>query len=174
MKPSSPAEELPSVDPVPIGYLHTLYFDTKFKYLGADWEQVSIMPGAPNDWESENCQLIPYVKYVYTLVSKTNLQTRAAIDARIARGNKQVRRLAKLTKEKGPGSTLRIVRNTIVLKMQPDSEEVAFNVEKHELIDAHGNLLTDRIVLQRTSGDYPPHLKELFTKGKVADSRRKG
>jgi len=163
MKQSSPAEELLPGGPALNGYIFTIYFDMKCKKIGDGWEQTHIIPSAPNDWESENCFLIPSVKYVYILVSKTNLQTQAAIDARFARAKEQVKRLDKIVKEKGPGSSLRVVRNTIVFKMQPDVEDAVFKVELHDLVDSYGKWTTDRIVMQRISGDIPPHLKDLFT-----------
>ena len=140
------------------GFIQTLYFDMEFNYIKGSVEQISIVPDAPNNCESESCKLIPYVRYEYTRVSKKNPETSRSGQARINQARDKVKFFASVAKTKG--SVLRIVRDTIVTKLQPNLK-ATFDVTLCYLEESYGSLNSDPIASLRKTRDIPRHLKEM-------------
>jgi hypothetical protein len=148
------------------GFVQTMYFDMEFNYMRGSVEQTSIFPDPPDDWESESCRLIPYVRYEYTRVSKENPDTKRSALARINRARKNVKLFAKVAKDKS--SVLRVVKDTIVIKLQPNVE-VPFNITFHYLEESYGSLSSDAIASERKTRETPSNLRE---KGKAASKKK--
>ena len=140
------------------GFIQTLYFDTEFNYVGGSVEQISIDPDAPDNWESESCKLIPYVRYEYTRVSKRNPETKRSGQARINQAREKVKFFASVATTKG--SVLRIVKETVVTRLQPNVKAI-FDITLSYLEDSYGSLTSDTIASLRKTRDIPPHLKEM-------------
>lgn len=155
--------EIQPVDCIATGFVQTMYFDMNFNYIRGSVEQVSIFPDPPDDWESESCKLIPYVRYEYTRVTKNNPETSRSALARINRAQKHVKFFASVAKNKG--SVLRIVKETVVIKLLPQNVEAAVGVTVHGLEESYGSLSSDPIASERKTREIPPDLKE---KGKAA------
>jgi hypothetical protein len=157
--------DIQPVGHIATGFIQTIFFDMGFNYIGARVEQVSIFPDAPDDWESESCKEIPYVRYEYTQVCKNNPETSRSPMTRINLARKKVKFFASAAKEKG--SVLRIVKNTHVIKLHPN---VNANVEItfHYLEESYGSLISDPIASERKTREMPPDLKE---KAKAASKK---
>jgi hypothetical protein len=136
-----------------------MYFDMEFRYIGGSVVQASIVPYAPENWESESCKLTPYVRYEYTRVSKKDPETDPSGTARINQARKKVKLYARLAKNKE--SVLRIVKDSVVIKLQPDVNAVG-NVTVIYLEESLGSLQKDSIASKRTTRDIPQHLKEMI------------
>ena len=158
-------DEFP-LDHKAIGYVQTLYFDMEFNYIRGSVEQAVIGPGAPTNWESESCKVIPYVWYEYTRVSKKNPETSRTGRKRIDQALKKVKFFASMAK--GQGSVLRIVKDAIVTKLYPDKKAVGHR--ELYLEESYGSLITDSIASSRKTREIPPHLKK---KGKAASHSTK-
>lgn len=140
------------------GFIQTLYFDTELNYIGGSVDQICIDPDAPDDWESESCKLIPYVRYEYTRVSKKNPETRRSGETRINQAREKVKFFASVVTSKG--SILRVVKESVVIRLRPN-EEANFNITLSYLEESYGNLISDTIASFRKTRDIPPHLKEM-------------
>jgi hypothetical protein len=154
-------------DPLPVsgiatGFLQTMHFDLELNYIGGSVEQIIIIPDAPVNWESESSKLTPYVRYEYTRVSKNNPETSGSGQARINRAIKHIKLFIKTAKS--CRSVLRVVKNPIVVKLQPGGED-AFIITHYYLEESYGSLSSDPIASKRKTRDIPPHLKE---RGKAA------
>ena len=149
------------------GYVQTIYFDMEFNYIRGSVEQISIVPDAPVNWESESCKLIPYVRYEYTRVSKLNPETSRSGLERIDHAREKVKFFASLAKDKG--SVLRIVKDTIVTKLRPGKEAVS-QIQLYYLEQSYGSLNTDTIASERKTREMPRRLKEL----EKAASKKRG
>lgn len=148
-------------DPLPVsgiasGFLQTMYFDLELNYIGGSVEQIIIVPDAPANWESESCKLTPYVRYEYTQVSKDNPETSGSGRARIDRAIKHIKLFIKTAKSYR--SVLRVVKNPIVVQLQPAVED-AFIITDYYLEESHASLNSDPIASNRKTRDIPPHLK---------------
>jgi hypothetical protein len=154
-----------TVSGIATGFLQTMYFDLELKFIGGSVEQIIIVPDAPVNWESESCKLTPYVRYEYIRVSKNNPETSGTGRARINRALKHVKLFIKTAKSYK--SVLRVVKNPIVIKLQPGGED-AFLITDYYLEDSLDNLNSDPIASKRKTRDIPPHLKE---KGKAASKK---
>jgi len=151
------------VDYIATGFVQTLYFDMEFNYIRGSVEQISIVPDAPDNWESESCKLIPYVRYEYTRVSKKNPEISRS--ASINRAREKVKFFALVAKNKG--SVLRIVKDTIVTKLQPNGN-AASDISLYYLEESYGSLGSDAIASERKTREFPPDLKK---KGKAASKK---
>jgi hypothetical protein len=149
------------------GFVQTMYFDMEFNYIRGGVEQTAIFPDTPGNWESESCKLIPYVRYEYTRVSKKNPETSRSALARINRARDKVKFFASVAKNKG--SVLRIVKDTIVTKLQPNVKATS-DITLYYLEESYGSLSSDTIASERKTREIPPNLKE---KGEAA-SRKSG
>ena len=158
--------EIQPVAFIATGFIQTMYFDMEFNYIRGSVEQISIVPDAPGNWESESCKEIPYVRYEYTRVSKNNPETSRSPMTRINQARKKVKFFASVAKEKG--SVLRIVKDTHVIKLHPN---VNANVEItfHYLEESYGSLRSDAIASERKTREFPANLKE---KGKAASKKK--
>jgi len=101
------------VDDSAAGFVQTMYFDTEFNYLRGSVERISILPDTPDNWESEDCVLIPYVRYEYSRVSKKNLEIEESELARIIRAREKVKLFASDAKNRR--QVLRVVQETIII-----------------------------------------------------------
>jgi hypothetical protein len=146
-----------SVDYIATGFVQTMYFDLQFNYIGGNVEVTSIVPDAPDNWESESCKLIPYVRYEYTQVSKKNPETSRSAMTRINQARKKVRLFASVAENKG--TVLRIVKNTIVAKLQPRVEAI-YEVTSYYTEESYGSLNSDPIASERKIREFPPDVKE--------------
>lgn len=140
------------------GFIQTMYFDLEFNYVKGSVEQIIIFPDAPNNWESETCKLIPYVRYEYTRVSKKNPENSGSGLAKINRARKKVKFFASVATTKG--SVLRIVRTPVVIQLQPNVT-TGFDVNLWYLEESYGSLCSDPIASSRKTRDVPHHLKEM-------------
>lgn len=165
MKSPSQKDILP-VNYIASGFVQTMYFDMEFNYIRGSVEQISIVPDAPDNWESESCKLIPYVRYEYTQVSKKNPETSQAGLVRINQAREKVKFFASVAKNKG--SVSRIVKDTIVTKLQPNVKAIS-DITLYYLEESYGSLSSDAIASERKTREIPPYLKE---KGKVASKER--
>jgi len=147
------------------GFIQTMFFDMEFNYIRGTVEQTSIFPDAPGNWESESCKLIPYVRYEYTQVSKKNPETGRSAVTRINRAKEKVKFLASVAKNKG--SVLRIVKDTIVVKLPPNVD-ANVGITLHYLEESYGSLSSDAIASERKTREMPPNLKE---KAKAASKK---
>jgi hypothetical protein len=147
------------------GFIQTLYFDMAFNYIGGSVDQIRIGPEAADDWESESCKLIPYVRYEYTQVSKKNPETKQSGQARINQAREKVKFFALLAPIKG--SVLRVVKETLVTRLRPDVKSI-FEITLSYLEESYGSLISDTIASLRKTRDIPPHLKEM---GKAASKK---
>jgi hypothetical protein len=147
------------------GFIQTLYFDVEFNYVGGSVEQVSIGPDAPDNWESESCKSIPYVRYEYTRVSKKNPETRRSSQARINQAREKIKFFASVATTKG--SVLRIVKETVVARFQPNVKAI-FDITLSYLEESYGSLISDTIASLRKTRDIPSHLKKM---GKAASKK---
>ena len=170
--PSPNKRDQQSVDYIATGFIQTMYFDLLFNYIGGSVEQVIIVPDAPANWESESCKLIPYVRYEYTQVCKNNPETSRSPMTRINQARKKVRLFASAAENKG--TVLRVIKNTIVVKLQPKVEAI-YEVTSYYLEESHGSLTSDPIASERKTREFPPDVKQ---KRKAAsntnDSRSNG
>lgn len=139
------------------GFIQTLYFDMEFNYVKGSVEQINIGSDVPDNWESESCKLIPYVRYEYTRVSKKNPETRRSPQARIDQAREKIKFFASLAPIKS--SVLRVIKETIVTRM-PSDDKSLFKITLSYLEESYGNLICDTIALFRKTRDFPPHLKE--------------
>src|ERR1700761_8118830 len=96
------------------GFIQTLYFDMEFKYIGGSVDQMRIDLNAPDNWESESCKLIPYVRYEYTRVSKKNPELRLTAQSRINQAREKIKFFVSVATTKG--SVLRVVKETVVTR----------------------------------------------------------
>ena len=156
MKSPKQREVIP-VEYVASGFLQTMYFDMEFNYIKGSVEQISIVPDAPDNWESESCKLIPYVRYEYTRVSKKNPEIGRSGLARINRAREKVQFFASVATNKG--SVLRIVKDTIVTKLQRNISAVS-DIHLYYLEESYGSLGSDAIASERKTREIPPYLKE--------------
>ncbi|HVU54101.1 MAG TPA: hypothetical protein VHD83_03560 [Puia sp.] len=147
---------LPAGDPA-TGFLHTMYFDLDFNYIGGLEEQVNIAPDAPDNWESESCKLIPHVRYEYTRVSKKKLEASRPSQTRINQAKEKLKYFVVVGKNKGLG--LRIVKDSIVTNLQPNLKAVS-EITLYFLEESYGSLDSDVIAAERKMRDIPSHLKE--------------
>jgi hypothetical protein len=147
------------------GFIQTMFFDMGFNYIRGSVEQTSIFPDAPDNWESESCKLIPYVRYEYTRVSKKNPETSRSAAARINRAKEKVKFFASVAKNKG--SVLRIVKDSVVIKL-PQNVDANVDITLHYLEESYGSLSSDAIASERKTREMPPNLKE---KGKAASKK---
>jgi hypothetical protein len=150
------------VDHIATGFIQTIYFDMGLNYIGGGVEQVSIFPDAPDNWESESCKMIPYVRYEYTRVSKENPETSRSAMTSINLARKKVRLYASLAKDSA--SVLRIVKEPIVIKFQSNEEAIS-NATVYCLEESLDSLNSDPIASERKTREMPSDLKE---KGKTA------
>ncbi len=150
------------------GFVQTMYFDMEFNYIRGSVEQTSIIPDAPGNWESESCKLIPYVRYEYTRVSKKNPETTRSALARINRAREKVKFFASVAKNKG--SVLRIVKDTIVTKLQPNVKAIS-DIALYYLEESYGSLTSDAIASERETREFPTNLKEKGKTSKKNDSK---
>lgn len=157
--------DAPPVNNIATGYVQTMYFDLEFNCIRVNVEQTSIVPDAPGNWESESCKLIPYVRYEYTRVSKKNPETTRSGQARIDQAREKVKFFASVAKNNG--SVLRIVKDTIVTKLQPNVKAIS-DITLYYLEESYGSLVSDPIASERTTREMPPDLKE---KGKAASKK---
>jgi hypothetical protein len=139
------------------GFVQTMYFDLEFNYIKGSVEQIVIFPDAPDNWESETCKLIPYVRYEYTRVCKKNPENSGSGLARINRARKKIRFFASAATTKG--SVLRIVRTPVVIQLQPNIK-TSFDVKVWYLEESYGSLCSDPITSSRKTREMPGHLKE--------------
>ena len=142
---------------LPTGFLQTMHFDLELNYIGGSVEQIIIVPDAPVDWESESVKLTPYVRYEYIRVTKKNPETSGSGQARINRAIKQIKLFNKTAKSYS--SVLRVVKNSIVVPLQPGGED-AFILTEYYLEESLGSLNSDPIASNRKTRDIPPHLKD--------------
>ncbi len=154
-------------DPLPVsgiatGFLQTMHFDLELNYIGGSIEQIIIVPDAPVNWESESCKFTPYVRYEYTRVSKNNPETSGSGQARINRALKHIKLFIKTAKTYR--SVLRVVKNPIVVPLQPGVED-SFIITDYYLEESLDSLNSDPIASNRETRDIPTHLKD---KGKAA------
>jgi hypothetical protein len=147
------------------GFVQTMYFDMQFNYIRGSVEQTIIFPDPSANWESESCKLIPYVRYEYTRVSKKNPETNRSALARINRAREKVKDFASLAKTNG--SVLRIIKETVVIKLQPNIK-AKWNVELSYLEESLGSLSSDPIASKRKTREIPSFLKE---KAKAASKK---
>jgi len=147
------------------GFVQTMHFDLDFNYLGGHVEQVSIAADGSDNWESETCNLIPHVRYDYTRVSQKKLEVSRSNQALIKQAKEKVKYFATL--EEGKGSVLRIVKNTIVTKLQPNIKAVS-DVTLYYLERSFDSLNSDVIASERKTREMPSHLKEI---GKEASKK---
>ena len=164
MKSPNQREILP-INYIAPGFVQTMYFDMEFNYIGGKVEQVSIVPDAPVNWESESCKLIPYVRYEYTQVSKKNPETSQTGLVRINQARKKVKFFASVAKSER--SVLRIVKNTVLTTLQPNVTATS-NITLYYLEESYGSLCSDPIASERKTRETPSNLKE---KGKVASKK---
>ena len=151
--PSPNKSDKQSLDYIATGFVQTLYFDLQFNYIGGSVEQVSIVPDAPANWESESCKLIPYVWYEYTQVSKNNPETSRSAMTRINQARKKVRLFASVAENKG--TVLRIIKNTIVAEFRPKVEAI-YEVTSYYTEESYGSLNADPIASERKTSEFPP------------------
>jgi hypothetical protein len=149
--------DIQPVGHIATGFIQTMFFDMEFNYIRGSIEQTSIFPDAPDNWESESCKEIPYVRYEYTRVSKINPETSEPALARINRAKKNVKSYALVAKNKG--SVLRIVKDSIVIKLSPKVDAIV-DITLHYLEESYGSLSSDAIASERKTREIPSNLKE--------------
>jgi|GEM_PF-1274283 len=154
--PSNKRDVLP-VGNIAIGFVHTMYFDLDFNYIEERVEHTSIVPDAPQNWESESYKLIPYVRYEYTRVTKENPETRPrSLRSVINQVKKNVKFYAKEPKK---GTVLRVIRDPIVISL-PNNLEAIGNVRIVYLEESYSSLNSDSIASKRGTREMPPDVKE--------------
>jgi hypothetical protein len=164
MRSQNQRDEHPVGD-IATGFVQTMYFDMEFGYLGGRVEQTSIFPDAPENWESESCRLIPYVRYEYTRVIKHNPETSRSAMTSINLARKKIKLFASVAKDKA--SVLRIVKDTVVTTLKPNVEAIR-NLTVYYLEESLGSLKYDPIASERKTREMPPDLKE---KAKAASKK---
>jgi len=148
-------------------FVQTMYFDLEFNYIGGRVEPTIIVPDAPDNWETETCKLIPYVRYEYTRVTKENPETsRRSGKAMINQAKKNVKLYALEPKR---GTVLRVIHDPIVIPL-PNNLEYTRNIKVVYLEESLGSLLRDSIALERTTTDIPPHLKGMIREASKKNS----
>jgi hypothetical protein len=157
MKSPSKQRDILPVGLIATGFVHTMYFDMDFNYIEGRVEQKSIFPDAPDNWESETCNLIPFFRYEYTRVTKENPETsRRSLRAVVNQAKKNVKFYAKEPKK---GAVLRVIRDPVVIPL-PNNLEAIINVRIVYMEESLGSLRKDSITSERKTREMPPDVKE--------------
>ncbi|MBN9385152.1 MAG: hypothetical protein J0H74_30630 [Chitinophagaceae bacterium] len=167
MKNLSGKRDVRPVAPIAPAFVHKMYFDLEFNYTEGRTEQTFIVPDAPDNWETETCTLIPYVRYEYTRVTKEDPATsRRSGKAVINEAKKYVTRYASELKR---GTVLRVIHDPIVIPL-PNNLVATSNTTIIYLEESLGTLLRNGIASERGTNDFPPHLQELIKEASKKNS----